>query len=192
MKGYTKVEATRKVIILGPLTKELEGISLLDGWEEWETKQVTKGPLRTILSCEQVNELDTHEEVLFADCDSIVDGDEINDALGVFRASGANGGVTIRETDDPGCSYARIGGGSWVIETREKDPFAPWSTTGPYWFRSGENILHLAHSYPYEMHISPLYNHVNQVKAVPIRGFIHLGTPQLLEEYNAKYCNTFI
>ena len=74
--------------------------------------------------------------------------------------------------------------GLWVTQTREKDPFTSWSTTGPYWFRStlefwkaGQKAAKAGH-----VSISPVYNYLKgRTKAVPVGSFQHWGTPEAYE-----------
>lgn len=138
----------------------------------------TPGPLQTVLTIRDC--LANEEEVLIADCDSCLDEEELKEAVEVFRKSGANGGVTVRMTTDPLCSYAELDSHYWVTETREKEVFSRWSTTGPYWFRSAAQFLIAAQKAANAHHvsISPVYNYVEKVKAVPVGSFKHLGTPE--------------
>ena len=140
--------------------------------------QQTPGPLQTILAIKDC--LANEEELLIMDCDSCLDEYELKDAVEVFRKSGANGGVTVRMTTDPLCSYAEVDSTYWVSETREKDVFSRWSTTGPYWFKSGNSFLAAAQKAANAHHvsISPVYNYLSKVKAVPVGSFKHLGTPE--------------
>ena len=94
----------------------------------------TAGPLQTLLQAEGC--LQANEELLICDCDSFLNPKELADAVEIFRGCEAAGGVTIRQTQDDQCSYAEVDREWWVSQTREKDPFTQWSTTGPYWFRS--------------------------------------------------------
>ena len=138
----------------------------------------TPGPLQTLLTIRDC--LTTEEELLIMDCDSCLDKKELKDAVEVFRKSGANGGVTVRMTIDPLCSYAEVDSNYWVTETREKEVFSRWSTTGPYWFRSAAGFLIAAQKAANAHHvsISPVYNYLTKVKAVPVGSFKHLGTPE--------------
>jgi len=114
---------------------------------------------------------------------------EMLEAVLAFRTSQATGGVTIRRTTDPACSFAKVQNG-WVVETREKDPFTDLSTTGPYWWRHGIDFVTAAtascrdgiHS------VSPTYNwHLQQQhgKVLPffVLSFKHVGTPEDYEAY---------
>lgn len=126
------------------------------------------------------------EDVLICDGDSTMEAQELTGALEVFRASGAAGGVTVRRTQDPGCSYVQIDGQWWVDEAREKDPFTSWSSTGPYWFRTGYAFLQAAQKAKAAHHqsIAPVYNYLDgRTKAVPVESFRHLGTPEALALY---------
>lgn len=139
---------------------------------------LTPGPLQTILEIKDC--LAKEEELIIADCDSCMDENDLQEAVEVFRKSGANGGVTVRMTSDPLCSYAEVDSAYWVTETREKEVFSRWSTTGPYWFKSGASFLLAAQKAANAHHvsISPVYNYVDKVKAVPVGSFKHLGTPE--------------
>lgn len=142
----------------------------------------TKGPLQTVLQAEGC--LATEEELLICDCDSFMDAKELAGAVEVFRVTGAQGGVTVRRTTDPMCSYAAVDTEWWVSHTREQDPFTPWSTTGPYWFRSAQAFLKAARKAAAAQHasIAPVYNYLDgRTKAVPVASFHHLGTPEAYE-----------
>lgn len=142
----------------------------------------TLGPLQTIL--EGAACLDRQEELLICDCDSLINASELAEALKIFRHSHATGGVTLRRTTDPWCSYARITQ-EWVVEeTRNCDPFSPWSTTGPYWFQSATDFLVAGRkaAAAHEVAISPVYNFLEgPVRGVPVESFRHLGTPAAYE-----------
>ena len=148
----------------------------------------TRGPLQT---CQLFSQLiETTEDVLVCDGDSFLDADELNQTVGLFRPLQAHGGVTVRRTHDPECSYAAVDKEWWVSETREKEPFSPWSTTGPYWFRTGDLFLTAARKADHAGHISisPVYNYLNgKTKAVPVETFHHLGTPEAYESFKADY-----
>lgn len=147
----------------------------------------TRGPLYTCLAAKRC--LATEEAILIADCDSFIDVDEVCQALKVFETRHVAGGVTIRRTDDPECSYASITS-EWIVEeTREKDQFTQWSTTGPYWFASGYTFLKAAEKAAHAGHISisPVYNYLEgQTLAVPVSTFRHLGTPDLFEAFKQE------
>ena len=160
--------------------EELTKLTLPGGcWHPIE-KQTT-GPLQTLWEAQEC--LATEEEVLIMDCDSVIDAGELQNAVEVFRATGANGGVPIRYTHDPACSYAEVDQEWWVTSTREGEAYTAWSTTGPYWFRTGHFFL-MASQRAMAAHdttVSPVYNYLGRVKAVPVSSFRHLGTPEAYE-----------
>ena len=142
----------------------------------------TPGPLQTILEAEGC--LQTPEELLICDGDSGMNPQELLDAINVFRSCEAMGGVTVRQTQDEGCSYAEVDREWWVSQTREKDPFSQWSSTGPYWFRSALQFLTAARKAAAAHHVSiaPVYNYLpGKTKAVPVASFQHWGTPEAYE-----------
>ena len=147
----------------------------------------TPGPLVTIHGAMQA--LDIDEEILVADSDSITDKKELLDAIQTFRDHHATGGVTVRMTSDPGCSYAKLSPDWWVQEIREKEVFTPWSTTGPYHFASGKELIGASYDALKDgiFSIAPIYNYITKtggrVKAVPVFSFYHLGTPEAYEKY---------
>ncbi len=151
----------------------------------------TKGPVHTLMSSVScVRLLDTEEDILIADCDSLINRHELSSALDTFHIVSADGGVTVRHTEDPGCSYAKMDVENWVQETREKDPFTKFSTTGPYWWRHGSDFVACALKAMQDgiYSVSPCYNYLiaqgKKVKAVETESFQHLGTPEAYE--NAK------
>jgi len=151
---------------------------------------ITKGPLSTIFAkTEVVAELvNNPDELLIADCDSLIAIEEITEILEEFRKSGADGGVTWKYSDNPAYSYAEIENGT-VIETREKDPFTNFHTTGPYYFKNSRLFVKYAkEAMDMGIHsVCPVYNYMirdmAKVKAVKTNTFIHLGTPEELSEY---------
>lgn len=150
----------------------------------------TRGPLETILSSEKaVREIDSAEDILIADCDSVIDSEELRNATVLFRQQGARGGVTIRASSNPAYSYARLDEGNWVLETREKDPFSAFTTTGPYWWKRGADFIRYAREAVQNgiFSVCPVYNYLirdgGRVKAVPTCTFFHLGTPDEFYEY---------
>jgi NDP-sugar pyrophosphorylase family protein len=148
----------------------------------------TAGPLQTMLEAEGCLQAD--EELLICDCDSFMDAKELLEAVEVFRGSEAMGGVTIRQTQDAHCSYAEVDREWWVTQTREKDPFTPWSTTGPYWFRSAKQFWMAAKraAAAQQTSISPVYNYLpGRTKEMPVESFRHVGTPKEFEAYRASW-----
>ncbi len=148
----------------------------------------TRGPLETISLLFGSQSISEENEILIADCDALIDPDELVRALDFFRSRRASGGVTIRRAVNPQYSYCRLRD-TEVLETREKDPFSPWSTTGPYWWRSGKDFVTDAKAAlaAKVFSISPVYNftikRTGSVVAFPTETFEHLGTPDELEEY---------
>lgn len=154
--------------------------------------QETRGPVETIVSAN----LTLDDELLIADCDSLIEPWEIKQAIRHFRLWNADGGVTVRQTTEPYCSYAKLDQQGWVQETRERDPFSPWSTTGPYWWKSGRRFLSLAEQALSQsiVSVSPVYNLLlhqgGQVKALAVSTFQHLGTPEALHVSRFVDCRT--
>ena len=68
----------------------------------------TPGPLATILSHREVVKslADSVESLLIADCDSLIEREELEEILAYFEGSDATGGVTVRKSDNPAYSYA--------------------------------------------------------------------------------------
>lgn len=156
--------------------------------------EVTAGPVCTVLKVR--GEIDSDAELLVADCDSVLVWPD-RWVLEWFRRRGATGGVTIRVTQNPACSFAKIDDEGWVIETREKDPFTIFSTTGPYWWRHGRDFVKAAewmiskdqrtHG---EFYVSPLYNHHiamgGRVLSFPLPEFWSLGTPEDVDYFISR------
>ena len=153
----------------------------------------TSGPLETILSRfsrQSVfsDDILKDEEILIADCDSFFeDPKELWDAVEEFRKSKLLGGVTVRETNDPGCSYAnfQILPG-YAFDFREKDPYTPWSSTGPYYWKSWDTFYKCALQAYWDgvTSIAPVYNYLKEpVRAVEVQTFVHLGTPEAYLAY---------
>lgn len=146
----------------------------------------TAGPLQTLLLYPMI--LNTDEELLIADCDSLISNEELKSALTYFRNTGSYGGVTIRETEDPKCSYAELRG-NLVLKTKEKNRISGWSTTGPYWWKYASHFLHYAELANRDgvTSVSEVYNYAikdkKQVISFPVKTFQHLGTPEALEAY---------
>ena len=156
----------------------------------------TAGPLETVLQLEGVIVRD--HSLLIADCDAWFERpEELRDAIETFRAAHAHGGVTVRRSDNPGHSYALLDGNQ-VLETREKECFTPFSTTGPYWFASGEEFIWYGRQAI--MHgvvsISPVYNEYikagKTVCAAHVESFVHVGTPEELDAYNRSQLHDII
>ena len=142
----------------------------------------TRSPLHTVLEAQAC--LDTHQDVLICDCDSFLDPQELAQAVSLFRETKASGGVTIRRTQDPACAYVEVDSEWRVKVAREKEVISPWSCTGPYWFRSGQEFLKAARQAlaSQEASIAPVYNFLGGVtRAVPVATFQHLGTPEAYE-----------
>ena len=148
----------------------------------------TPGPLQTLLWTKGVKEVvGTEDPLLIADCDSLISPRELVSALDTFSLTEADGGVTVRHCLDEGCSYAKVDAYGWVKETREKDPFTSTSTTGPYWFRRGMDLVRYGSKAMGDgvRSISPVYNYFledgKRVKAIAVNSFRHLGTPEAYE-----------
>lgn len=159
------------------------GVFTIDGY--------TKGPVQTILSQKEASTLlaNSKEDVLVADCDSIISPKELDQILDQFRKENVAGGVTTRISRNPAYSYADIDKKGLVKETREKDPFTDNWTTGPYWFKTGR-IFHYYASEALKsgiLSICPVYNlmieHGLKVRALPTKTFQHLGSPRELLSY---------
>ena len=156
------------------------------------TAEDTAGPVKTALLAR--NLIDTSEELLVADCDSYPVW-PFDWVWWWMRRRGADGGVPVRRTSDPACSYAAIGDDGWVSETREKTPFTPYSTTGPYWWRRGRDFVAAAEAAtPHdavcgEFYVSPLYNHLiargGRVLAYFMSEFWLIGTPEAHSAFEA-------
>jgi NDP-sugar pyrophosphorylase family protein len=155
---------------------------------------VTDGPACSALVARRF--IDNGEDLLIADCDSVLVWPH-DWVLRWFRASGATGGVTLRLSDDPMCSYARIDQNGWVLETREKDAFTPYSTTGPYWWSRGRDFVGAADravaeraKTKGEYYVCPLYNsHIaagGRVRAYFLPEFWPLGTPEAVDAFVAR------
>lgn len=167
--------------------------------EFYQVSKPTRGPVETILSnTALISALSCRRELLIADCDSLIAASELEDALRMFRSTDAIGGVLIRRTDDPACSYATLTDRNLVTQTAEKKVISDWSTTGPYWWRDARDFLRCAliMAAKGEYHISPCYNQLieegRKVRAFRTLTFRHLGTPEALESYaadaNMKVC----
>ena len=149
--------------------------------------QETAGSLQTVWEAKGC--LEVEEDLLICDCDSVMNPVELAEAITTFKTRGATGGVTVRRTEDPGCSYAEVDNEWWVKSTREKDVYTPWSSTGPYWFRSGQEFLVAAQRAMAAQHTSlaPVYNYLpGKTAAVPVESFRHLGTPEAYEAYKQE------
>ena len=151
-------------------------------------REDTLGPVGTLLNFPAL--LNTEEEVLIADCDSVIEPDELEKALTYFRWDPSfYGGSPLRQTEDLACSYARVDETFKIIETKEKEPISNWSTTGPYWFRHGYHLLKAMEQAAMNQiwSISPCFNYLirDELKVVgyPVKTFQHLGTPEALEKY---------
>lgn len=168
------------------ITRELSQEGFFLSLDHYVLQTQTKGPVESILRFESI--ADSNEDILICDCDSIIHPDELNECLNSFRESQVDGGVTIRKTNDPHCSYAKIKN-SMVLEIREKDSFTEFSTTGPYWWKSSRQFLESAwENYKNGQYfIAPCYNHLisegGKVLALEVESFKHLGTPEAFEEY---------
>ena len=148
--------------------------------------EVTEGPVCTVL--EVKSEIGTDSELLIADCDSVLVWPD-RWVVDWFKSCGATGGVTTRITRNPACSFAALDDRGWVLETREKDPFTMFSTTGPYWWRHGRDFVEAAEEMiaedrrtTGEFYVSPVYNyHIaagGRVLSYPLPEFWSLGTPE--------------
>lgn len=156
-------------------------------------RQDTRGPVETILKSSVITHLKTDEDLLIADSDSFLNKQELVSALGSMRKGRGSGGVLVRRAQAPNLSYARLDRLGFVLETREKDPFSEWSTTGPYWFRHAKDFLNFASEALLDgiFSVSPVYNYLIKnglsVQAIPVKTFHHLGTPEELSDYVKHY-----
>ena len=154
----------------------------------------TAGPVATALLARHL--IDDDDGLLVADCDSYL----VWPFDWIWRwmiSRGADGGVTVRRSQDPACSYAAIDEEGWVSETREKDPFTPFSTTGPYWWRRGGDFVAAAEAagpddvVGGELYVCPLYNHTirsgGRVLAFFLSEFWLLGTPAAHQDFERRF-----
>lgn len=146
----------------------------------------TEGSACTVLLAKEW--INSDRPLLIADCDSVLTWPD-RWVFEWFMKRGATGGVTLRLTNNPACSYAAIDTQGWVRETREKDPFTNFSTTGPYWWRHGRDFIACAEKMiaenrrtTGEFYVCPMYNaHIatgGQVLSYFLPEFWSLGTPQ--------------
>jgi dTDP-glucose pyrophosphorylase len=158
------------------------------------TSLETQGPVATALLARDL--IDDEEDLLVADCDSYLVW-PFEWIWNWMIDRGADGGVTVRRSSDPACSYATIDDFGWVTETREKDPFTPFSTTGPYWWRRGCDFVAAADAagpsdaVGGELYVCPLYNHLlrsgGRVLAYFLSEFWSLGTPSAHHEFEQRF-----
>ena len=148
----------------------------------------TRGPVETLLAHPQARAwCDTTEALIIADCDSLFDRSEWVGAVQRFQTERADGGVTLRRTTDPQCSYATVTTGGWVTQTVEKAVVSDWSTTGPYYWREGRSFVACATQALADgvVSVSPVYNYLRRqggnILSVPFTSFEHLGTPEAYE-----------
>ncbi len=144
----------------------------------------TSGPLETVLL--DFEKKSFKGEILIADCDSFFEEpSELWNALEEFRQSECGGGVTVRRTTDPGCSYATVEKG-FASDFREKDRYTEWSTTGPYYWKEWTTFYRCALKAYWNgvTSISPVYNYLKApVRAIEVSTFVHLGTPDAYLAY---------
>ena len=183
MEMTAKVPGRSEYILAPELIYHLEALNARPGcWHALLDR--TASVLHTLT---ELRDCLNEEEMLVCDCDSTMNPQELADAIEVFRRSDAEAGVTVRQTKDAHCSFVSMDYDWMVIEAREKDPFSPWSSTGPYWFRSGLQLrAWIERGIKNGLtSVAPLLNYPKRVKAVPVSSFIHLGTPEDLERFNA-------
>ena len=160
--------------------------------------EATQGPLETLLHPTVIPLIDNEHELLIADCDALINPDELRWCLTRWRPDGASGGVTVRHTTDPNVSYAELclrrAQERWkVLRTGERERVSEWSTTGPYWWKRGSDFVRCGHKAMAggTTGISPVYNTLiaeeGKVFAIPVATFEHLGTPKSLEDYALRH-----
>lgn len=143
----------------------------------------TFGPVHTLMKPEIIDYISSCEDIVVADCDSFI-GD-IEDIATEFIESDADACSPIRQAKERWASYCRIDN-ELIVETREKDPFTKWSTTGPYFWRSGKKYIECAKASGITDN-SPLFNELikRQGSVIPIKtdNFYHIGTPELYRNF---------
>jgi NDP-sugar pyrophosphorylase family protein len=179
------------IIIREEFEKQFAALSLTRNVSFLKLRENTRGPLETISCFFDDERINGENQVLIGDCDALIAADELIRAVNFFCSVNAVGGVTIRRANNSQYSYCRLQD-TEVLETREKDPFSPWSTTGPYWWRTGKDFVTDARAALAEkiFSISPIYNFTikrgGSVRAFSTETFEHLGTPGELNEYASR------
>jgi molybdopterin-guanine dinucleotide biosynthesis protein A len=152
--------------------------------------QRTAGPVHTLLQPGIKEFIESCDDIVVADCDSLIGDIE---AISVeFFDLDADACSPVRKTTDQWASYCKIYEDK-IIETREKEVFSTISTTGPYFWKSGKQYIDCAIGSKLANN-SPLFNELiarNGV-VVPIYtdSFYHIGTPELYQRYlESKGCD---
>ena len=155
----------------------------------------TAGPLQTI-SFSKIAKYLAKQDVLVADCDSFLNLEELEGMISKLALSSARCGTGLRKSDSKDYSYAKLNidqeGNHFIVQTREKDPFTRDSTTGPYWFRDGQQFLKYTDQAVKDgvFSVSELFNYYlrdgYRVLGVPVKTFTHIGTPEELNAYNRR------
>ena len=146
-----------------------------------------RGPAETVLESRKAIK---EEEILVADCDSLISTKELQKGIDFFKRKKAQGGSPLMITEDPEVSYARLDHGTFeIFQTKEREQLSHWSTTGPYWFKYSRDLLEACteNIKTGEYHISPCFNVLisrkKKVYGYPVIQFLHLGTPEAYEKY---------
>lgn len=87
--------------------------------------------------------IDNDEELLITSANELL-GIAPSDAIGSFRAGGADAGTVIFPSIHPRYSFVRVDAQGDVIECAEKNPISNHATAGFYWFRRGRDFVSAA------------------------------------------------
>lgn len=101
----------------------------------------TKGAVCTMLLA--VKHINHDSPVLISNADQLISHD-LNRIVGHFSAPGVDGGVVCFDSVHPQWSYAKVGEGSELLETSEKQPISRNAIAGLYYFARGRDFVESA------------------------------------------------
>jgi NDP-sugar pyrophosphorylase family protein len=148
-----------------------------------------------------IDRIDNADALVIANADQIIDTD-LNEILGHFQDSGADGGVACFETIHPRWSYVRFDQHRSIVEAAEKRPISKHAIAGFYYFKNGHTFVqagmstikkgaHVNGSYYVSMVLNELILKQMHIAAFHLSpdSYHTLYSPQKIEEYQTKMKN---
>lgn len=158
-------------------------------------KGITEGAACTVLLAEQ--HINNNEELLIANSDQLVDWDDVQKAVALFRENDAAGGVLTFLNDHPKWSYVALKDGR-ITEIAEKRVISNVATVGIYYFRRGRDFVWAAKEMMKdnakrvnsEWYVAPAINELiargDKILPYFVNNMIGLGTPEDFHEAQKK------
>lgn len=151
----------------------------------------TQGQASTCLAAEKF--INSYQRLIIYNCDTISTSLLWDEVL----TEDPDGILPYFEADSGRYSYMRVDEHGYVTETAEKVPISKYASNGLYYFKRGQDFVRAAKTLMKkqekqagEFYVAPVYNELislgKTIRAVPIKRYDVLGTPEELDAFIKK------